>query len=201
MFAGEGNGSPLQYSCLENPMDRGARKAAVHGVARSRTRLSDFSFPFHFNALQKEMASHSLVLAWRIPGTGEPGGLLSMGPHRVGHDWSDLAAAIAVIVCTQAGPSNEAEAISQLRIICWESITFLQNPKKIYYVLSVRFAWGSFRIPTCHRHFKHYWICWVMWTKWQDRLNRSLVLLLKLGSFWSGPQIVSLLGNLVNRLK
>ena len=82
----EGNGTPLQYSCLENPMDRGAWKAAVHGVAEGRTRLSDFTFTFHFHALEKEMATHSSVLAWRIPGTGEPGGLLSVGLHRVGHD-------------------------------------------------------------------------------------------------------------------
>ena len=85
----EGNGTPLQHSCLENPMDGGAWWAAVHGVAKSRTRLSDFTFTFHFPALEKEMAAHSSVLAWRIPGTGEP----SMGSHRVGHDWSDLAAA------------------------------------------------------------------------------------------------------------
>ena len=73
------NGTPLQYSCLENPMDGGAWKAAVHGVAKSRTRLSDFTFTFHFHALEKEMAICSSVLAWRIPGTGEPGGLPSMG--------------------------------------------------------------------------------------------------------------------------
>ena len=89
----EGNGTPLQYSCLENPMNRGAWRAAVHGVAKSRTRLSDFTFTFHFHALEKEMATHSTVLAWRIPGMGEPGGLPSMGLHRVGDDWSDLAAA------------------------------------------------------------------------------------------------------------
>ena len=83
---GEGNGIPLQHSCLENPMDRGAWWAAVHGVTKSWTRLSDFTFTFHFHALEKEMASHSSVLAWRIPGTGEPGGLPSMGSHRVGHD-------------------------------------------------------------------------------------------------------------------
>jgi len=83
------------YSCLENPMDRGAWWAAVHGVAKSWTRLSDFTFTFHFHALEKEMATHSRVLAWRIPGTGEPSGLPSMGLHRVGHDWSDLAAAAA----------------------------------------------------------------------------------------------------------
>ena len=83
---GEGNGTPLQYSCLENPMDAGAWEAAVHGVAKSRTRLSDFTFTLHFHALEKEMATHSSVLAWRIPGTGEPGGLPSMGSHRVGHN-------------------------------------------------------------------------------------------------------------------
>ena len=93
--AWEGNGTPLQYSCLENPMDRGAWWAAVHGVTRSRTRLSDFPLFFHFHALEKEMATHSSVLTWRIPGVGEPGGLPSMGLHRVGHDWSDLAAAAA----------------------------------------------------------------------------------------------------------
>ena len=90
---GEGNGTPLQYSCLENRMDGGAWWAAVHGVAKSQTRLSDFTFTFHFHALEKEMATHSSVLAWRIPGTGQPGGLPSMGSHRVGHDWGDLAAA------------------------------------------------------------------------------------------------------------
>ena len=83
---GEGNGTPLQYSCLENPRNRGAWKAAVHGVAKSRARQSDFTFTFHFHALEKEMATHSSVLAWRIPGMGEPGGLPSMGSHRVGHD-------------------------------------------------------------------------------------------------------------------
>ena len=82
----EGNGTPLQYSCLENPMDRGAWQAAVHGVPKSWARLSDFTFAFHFHALEKEMATHSSFLAWRIPGTEEPGGLLSMGSHRVGHD-------------------------------------------------------------------------------------------------------------------
>ena len=74
-------------------MDGGAWWAAVHGVAKSQTRLRDFSFSFHFHALEKEMATCSSVLAWRIPGMGEPGGPPSMGSHRVGHDWSDLAAA------------------------------------------------------------------------------------------------------------
>ena len=85
-MVGEGNSTPLQYSCLENPMDGGAWKAAVHGVAEGRTRMSDFTFTFHFHVLEKEMATQSSVLAWRIPGTGEPCGLLSMGSNRVGHD-------------------------------------------------------------------------------------------------------------------
>ena len=83
---GEGDGTPLHYSCLENPMDRGAWRATVHGVSKSRGRLRDFTFTFHFHTLEKEMATHSSVLACRIPGTGEPGGLPSMGSHRVRHD-------------------------------------------------------------------------------------------------------------------
>ena len=97
MITGEGSGHPLQYSCLENPMDRGAWWAAVHGVARSRTRLSNFPFTFPFHALEKEMATHSSILAWRIPGMAELGGLPSMGSNRVRHDWSDLAAMMIMI--------------------------------------------------------------------------------------------------------
>ena len=82
----KGNGTPLQYSCLENPMDGGAWWAAVHGVVKSQTRLSDFTFTFHSHALEKEMATLPSALAWRIPETAEPGGLPSMGSHRVGHD-------------------------------------------------------------------------------------------------------------------
>ena len=89
--SGEGDGTPLQYSCWENLMDGGAWWAVVCGVAKSQTQLGDFTFTFHFHALENEMAPHSSVLAWRIPGTGKPGGLPSMGSHRVGHDWSDLA--------------------------------------------------------------------------------------------------------------
>ena len=85
-LTGEGNGTPLQYSCLENPMDGGAWWAAVHGVSKSWTRLSDFTFTFHFHALEKDMATHSSIFAWKIPGTVEPGGLPSMGSHRVRHD-------------------------------------------------------------------------------------------------------------------
>ena len=96
-WVGEGNGNPLQYSHLGNPVDEGAWWAAVHRFTKSQTGLSDFTFTFHFHALGNEMATHSSVLAWRIPGTGEPGGLLSMGSHRVRHDWSDLAAAAAAL--------------------------------------------------------------------------------------------------------
>ena len=82
----KGNGNPLQYSCQENSMGGGTWWAAVHGVAKSQTRLSNFPFTFHFHALEKEMATHSGILAWRIPGRGEPGGLPSMESHRIGHD-------------------------------------------------------------------------------------------------------------------
>ena len=90
---GEGNGNPLQCSCLENPRDRGACWAAVNGVAQSQTRLNDLTFTFHFHSLEKEMATHSSILAWRIPGTEEPAGLPTVGSHRAGHDLRDIAAA------------------------------------------------------------------------------------------------------------
>ena len=144
---GEGNGTPLQYSCLENPMDRGAWWVAVHGVPKSRTWLSDFTFTFHFYALEKEMATHSSVLAWRNPGTGEPCGLPSMGLHKVGHDWSDLAAAAA------ATPPGEAQAVmggskggnhsspflttippSHLALICTFWDDSVNNPQCLYLI-------------------------------------------------------------------
>ena len=139
----EGNGTPLQYSCLENPMDWGAWWAAVHGVAKSRTWLSDFTFTFHFHALEKEMATHSSVPAWRIPGTEEPGGLPSMGSHRVGHDWSDLAAAAAAAFLTK----------SKRLLISWlqsPSAVILEPPK----IKSVTFS------PS-------------IWMKWWDQMPRS----------------------------
>ena len=95
-------------------MDRGAWKAAVHGVTEGQTWLSDFAFTFHFHALEKEMATHSSVLAWRVPGTGEPGGLPSMGSHRVGHDWSDLAAAKRPIHNTKV-TNSEFELVISLK--------------------------------------------------------------------------------------
>ena len=107
---------PLQCSCLENPMDGGAWWAAVHGIAKSQTRLSNFPFTFHFHALEKEMETHSSVLAWRIPGTGEPGGLPSLGSHRVGHDWSELAAAAAGLPPHLYWPRLPLKLLSILRV-------------------------------------------------------------------------------------
>ena len=109
---GEGNGNPLQYSCLENPMDGG-----VHGVVKSRTWLSDFTFTFHCHALEEEMATHSSVLAWRIPGTGEPGGLLSLGSHRVGHEWRNLVAAANITLLLQETLTQEDEATNNFIVL------------------------------------------------------------------------------------
>ena len=97
IFTGRRQWQPTPVLLPGKSHGRRAWWAAVHGVARSRTRLSDFTFTFHFHALEKEMATHSSVLAWRILGTREPGGLPSMGSHKVGHDWSDLAAAAAAV--------------------------------------------------------------------------------------------------------
>ena len=127
---GEGNGTPLQYPCLENPMNGGAWKAAVHGVSEGQTWLSEFTFTFHFHALEKEMATHSGVLAWRIPGMGHPGGLPSMGSQRVGHDWSDLAAAAAAAAL---GPLftrvSERVRVSdfQMPIMCYSICRMLEE--------------------------------------------------------------------------
>ena len=138
------------HSCLENPMDRGAWWATVHGVAKSRTRLSDFTFTFHFHALEKEMATHSSVLAWRIPGMAGPGGLPSMGSHRVGHDWSDLAAAAAT---EQWKSENKDIQKRNTRFKLLVSIdvqlaaNFAKNFKSLLSISIVILSW------TCNRYF------------------------------------------------
>ena len=139
---GEGNGNPRQYSCLRNPMDRGAWWAAVHGVTKSRTRLRDFTFTFHFHALEKEMATHSSVLAWRIPGVVEPGGLPSMGCHRVRYDWSDLVAA-AVLGCYFLKSGRVSERCVSFNLIkctvnSWASVSI-----DIHYELLFLFLVGT----------------------------------------------------------
>ena len=124
---------PLQYSRLENLMDGGAWWAAVHGVSKSRTRLSDFTFPFHFHALEKEMATDFSVLAWRIPGTGEPSGLPSLGSHRVGHDWSNLAAAVWPVNCVLRALSETDDIF----LICRSSKTMFNSKYGYLEVLGV----------------------------------------------------------------
>ena len=128
---GEGNGTPLQYSYLENPMDGGVWWAAVHGVTKSRTWLSDFTFTFHFHALEKEMATHSSVLAWRIPGMEEPGGLLSMGLHRVRHDWSDLAAAAGLISNLDVSINHPSKVNNKVYVLFF-SFSILKEFQRTY---------------------------------------------------------------------
>ena len=110
-------------------MDGGAWWAAVHGVAEGWTRLSDFTFTFHFHALEKEMATHSSVLAWRIPGMGEPGGLPSLGSHRVGHDGSDLAAAAAAAAASTLSLSISYSVILHLYLIYGSCIPVKESPQ------------------------------------------------------------------------
>ena len=100
----------LQYSCLENPMDAGAWQAVVHGVAKSQTWLSDFTFTFHLHALEKEMATHSSILVWRIPGMGKPGGLMCMGlQSRTRLKWLSSSSHIARFLCDSLLENSEAE--------------------------------------------------------------------------------------------
>ena len=124
----EGNGTPLQYSCLENLMDRGAWWAAVHGVPKSRTRLSDFTFTFQCYALEKEMATHSSVLAWRIPGTREPGGLPSMASAQSRTRLKRLSSSSS----SSSSRKNEEISISTLLSIFLPS-SLLSNSGIFYY--------------------------------------------------------------------
>ena len=162
--SGEGNGTPLQYSCLENPMDWGAWWAAVHSVAKSWARLSDFTFTFHIHALEKEVATHSSVLAWRIPGTGEPGGVPSMGSHRVGHDGSNSAAAAACLslpcrfVLPKPPPTRPLSVFIQILVSCilwlrrltgtWSRVKHLKWVAHafIFFFFSYSFLWPSWEI-------------------------------------------------------
>ena len=160
-------------------MGRGAWKAAVHGVAEGQTWLSDFTFTFHFHALEKEMATHSSVLAWRIPGTGEPGGLPSMGLHRVGHDWSDLAAAAdcqkqlikffpllmnftgvyALEVLDNARNEHPEKAMApHSSTLAWK-IPWLEEPGRLQYMgsLRVRHDWAPSLSLFTFMHWRRKW--------------------------------------------
>ena len=149
----EGDGTPLQYSCLENPMDRGAWWAAVHGVSKSRTRLSDFPFTFHFHALEKEMATHSSVLAWRIPGTEDPGGLPSMGSHRVGHNWSDCHLA------TTCGKTNLVSAVK--RVVVSRDKSGLGVERAVSGILEIFYMVGSWVYSVCEKSSSCMLIMWI----------------------------------------
>ena len=127
--SGEGNGTPLQYSCLENPVDGRAWWATVHGVTKSQTPLSYFTFTFHFHTLEKEMVTHSSVYAWRIPGTGEPGGLPSMGSHGVRHDWSDLAAAASHSTGTPGSSGRQVSLVFMTSVILFTCCLVFSVPQ------------------------------------------------------------------------
>ena len=159
--SGEGNGNPFQYSCLGNPMDGGAWWATVHGVAKSWTRLSDFTFTFHFHALEKEMATHSSILAWRIPGTEEPGGLPSVGSHRVEHDWHDLVVVVVVpsgehqISVSVLSGDNLKIAQKSSTVVIWSSVFLLF---KLFFKLLLGHSCPvcSSLYLTCYRD-EYYW--------------------------------------------
>ena len=149
MPQGEGNGTPLQYCCLENRMDGGAWYAAVHGVARSRTWLSDFTFTFYFHALEKEMATHSSVLAWRIPWTEKPGRLQSMGSHRVGHDWSDLAAAAAATCLNSVQSLSRVQLFATPWIAALQAFLSITNSLSLLKLMSIKSVMPSRHLILC----------------------------------------------------
>ena len=157
----------LQYPCLENLTDGGAWKAVAHEITKSRTWLSDFPFTFHFNALEKEMATHSSVLAWRIPGMGEPGGLLSMGLHRVGHDWSNIAAAAAantfinshtlIFLFACITESDVTERLNNNRNLLTIVITlYITSTQLIHLVLKACTCWPAFPISLHPKYLSIY---------------------------------------------
>ena len=144
-------------------MDGGAWWATVDGVVKSWTWLRDFTFTFHFHALEKEMATHSSVLTWRIPGTGEPGGLPSMGSHRVGHDWSNLA--VAAAACTQW---NVQASPQHTETICYR-ITFIFLKEIFPGIICPALAWLSLNLIHCcflgnvsliYWHLFHFYSFW-----------------------------------------
>ena len=176
----EGNGTPFQCSCLENPMDGGAWWAAVHGVAKSRTRLSNFTFIFHSHALKKEMATHSSVLSWRIPGTAEPGGLPSMGSHRVGHDWSNLAAAAAAAYIQKYiyFPSGLAEKATapHSSTLAWKT-PWAEEPGGLQSMGSLRVGhdWVTWLSLFTFMHWKRKWQPTPVFFPGESQGQRSLV--------------------------
>ena len=156
-------------------MDGGAWWAAVYGVAKGRTRLSDFTFTFHFHALEKEMATHSSVLAWRIRGTEEPGGLLSMGSHRVGHDWSDLAAAVAAALIEVSWV--EANSIDHWSYTWWTHITQQRQnlegsgePLKMSDLKGI----NTSLVAQMVKNLPAVWETWVRSLGWEDTLEKGI---------------------------
>ena len=152
-------------------MDGGAWWAAVHGVTESWTRLSDFTFTFHFHALEKEMATHSSVLAWRISGTVEPGGLLSMGSHSVGHDWNNLAAA-----------AGKGGAVS--------------SPVSLFIKNEIRSHWLEVSHKSCLNQFLtkemeiYYWLTPLSWIWGWDKLPKRMAMWMQ-RNIWEGNWEVS----------
>ena len=156
LFSGEGNGSPLQYSCLENPMGQGAWWAAVHGVAKSQTWLSEFTLTFHFHALEKEMATHSSVLAW-IPGMREPGGPPSMELNRARHGWSDVAAAAYLFRAVLSSQTEKAMA-PHSSTLAWK-IPRMEEPGRLQSMGSLRVGdnWATSLSLFTFMHWRKKW--------------------------------------------